>query len=82
MPECRLLTIIGPGGIGKSRFTLQAAADMAEIFPHGIFLISLTPLSSVQFMISAIADQIKFSFYRRQDPKAQLLNYLSEKKCY
>jgi len=80
MPECRLLTIIGPGGIGKSRLALQAAADMVEIFPHGIFLIPLAPLSSVQFLISAIADQIKFSFYSRQDPKAQLLNYLSEKK--
>lgn len=80
MPECRLLTIIGPGGIGKSRLALQAAADMIEIFPQGVFLISLAPLNSVQFLISAIADQIKFSFYSRHDPKEQLLNYLSEKK--
>lgn len=80
IPECRLLTIIGPGGIGKSRLALQAAADMIEIFTQGVFLISLAPLNSVQFLISAIADQIKFSFYSRHDPKEQLLNYLSEKK--
>ncbi len=80
MPECRLLTIIGPGGIGKSRLALQAAADMIEIFPQGIFVIPLAPLTSVESLVSAIAEQIKFSFYSKQDPRAQLMNYLAEKK--
>lgn len=78
--ECRLLTLTGPGGIGKSRLALQSAASVAEEFPQGVFLIPLAPLSSGQFLVSAIAEQIKFSFYSRQEPKSQLLNYLSEKQ--
>ncbi len=80
IPECRLLTLIGPGGIGKSRLALQAAADMIEYFPQGTFLVPLAPLSSAQFLISAIADQIRFSLYSRQDAKTQLLGYLAEKQ--
>ncbi len=80
IPDCRLLTIIGPGGIGKSRLALQAAADMIEIFPQGIFVIPLAPLTSIESLISAVAEQIKFNFYSKQDPKTQLISYLSEKK--
>lgn len=80
MPECRLITIIGPGGIGKTRLALQVSADAAEYFPDGIFLIPLAPLSSAHFLISAIADQIKFSLYSRQEPKIQLFGYLAEKQ--
>uniref|UniRef100_A0A7C4XK16 Adenylate/guanylate cyclase domain-containing protein n=1 Tax=candidate division WOR-3 bacterium TaxID=2052148 RepID=A0A7C4XK16_UNCW3 len=80
IPSCRLLTIIGPGGIGKSRLALQVAADMIESFPDGTFLVPLAPLTSAQFLVSAIADQIKFSFYSRQEPRMQLLGYLAEKQ--
>ncbi|MGB9720586.1 MAG: tetratricopeptide repeat protein [bacterium] len=78
--ECRLMTIVGPGGIGKSRLALQAAAEMVESFPDGVFLIPLAPLGSAQFLVSTIADQIKFSFYSKQEPKIQLLSYLAEKQ--
>ena len=79
-PGCRLLTLIGPGGIGKTRLALQAAAERIENFEHGVFHISLAPLSSADFLIAAIASALKFNFYSRQEEKEQLLNFLREKE--
>lgn len=79
-PKCWLITLIGPGGIGKTRLAIQAAAEMIEHFAHGVYFIPMDPLSSADFLISAIADALKFSFYSREDEKVQLLNYLREKE--
>ncbi len=79
-PSCRLLTLVGPGGIGKTRLALQASAERIEDFRHGVFFIPLAPLISVDFLISTIADALKFSFYSKDEEKVQLLNYLREKE--
>jgi predicted ATPase/DNA-binding SARP family transcriptional activator len=76
---CRLLTIIGLGGIGKTRLALQAAATTAR-FRHGACFVPLVSTSSAEFLTSAIADALNFPVYGRGDPKAQLLNYLGAKE--
>jgi predicted ATPase/class 3 adenylate cyclase/Tfp pilus assembly protein PilF len=78
-PACRLITLTGPGGIGKTRLSLQVAAEKIESFAHGVYFVPLAPLSAPEFIISAIADALHFSFYSREAPKVQLLNYLREK---
>jgi predicted ATPase/DNA-binding SARP family transcriptional activator len=81
-PACRLLTLVGPGGIGKTRVALQAAADKARdgAFLEGVTFVPLAPVSGAEFLVSTIADTFPFSFYGGGDPKAQLLNYLREKE--
>lgn len=81
-PRCRLINLVGPGGIGKTRLALQAAAQRIEKFRHGVYLIPLDALTigSIQFLVFTIADALKFSFYSREDPKLQLINYLREKE--
>jgi predicted ATPase/class 3 adenylate cyclase len=88
-PSCRLLTLVGPGGIGKTRLALQAAAEVIEAFPHGVYFVPLAPLSPEDFLVttigeflltSAVAEALGFTFYGKEDPKAQLLNYLREKE--
>ncbi len=76
---CRLLTIIGLGGIGKTRLALQVAA-VTDKFTHGVCFIPFTSTSSAEFLISTIADALNLSLYGRGAPKAQLLNYLSAKE--
>jgi predicted ATPase/DNA-binding SARP family transcriptional activator len=80
-PACRLLTLTGPGGIGKTRLALQAAAEgiNARKFADGVFFVPLAPLGSVEFIVPAIANAIAFTFYGGMDSKEQLLNYLREK---
>ncbi len=78
-PACRLLTLTGPGGIGKTRLALQAAAEKIERFVHGVYFVPLAPLNSPEFLVPTIADALSFSFYGRGDPKVQLFNYLREK---
>ncbi len=51
----RLLTLIGPPGIGKTRLSLQIAADVSRHFPDGVFFVSLAPIREAELVVSAIA---------------------------
>jgi len=79
-PSCRLLTLLGTGGIGKTRLSIQAANRANGAFPDGIYFIPLSPLSSPTSIIYSVADILQFSFYANRDPQEQLLDYLREKQ--
>ncbi|OGD78122.1 MAG: hypothetical protein A2Y64_01255 [Candidatus Coatesbacteria bacterium RBG_13_66_14] len=76
-PGCRLLTLLGPGGIGKTRLALQAAAERIEDFADGVWFVALAPLASPEFIVSTVAEALRFHFGGREDPQAQLLRYLA-----
>ena len=78
-PSCRLLTIVGPGGIGKTRLSLQFANIHGTAFPDGVYFVSLAPLNTPASIGSAIAEAIHFTFYPQGDPRRQLLDYLRSK---
>ncbi len=59
-PHCRLLTIAGPGGMGKTRLAIEAANRHKDLFPDGIWFIPLAPVSSSKYLIPAIADASEF----------------------
>jgi predicted ATPase/DNA-binding SARP family transcriptional activator len=78
-PKCRLLTLLGPGGIGKTRLAIEAATRTLMDFPDGIFFIPLAPLDSPEWLGSRVADCMGFSLYGATDPEFQLLSFLHEK---
>ncbi|MCP4995971.1 MAG: hypothetical protein GY934_19660 [Gammaproteobacteria bacterium] len=80
-PACRLLTLIGPGGVGKTRIALQAATHKAKVgaFLEGVYFVSLAT-SSVESLAATITDTLQFPLQGSTDPKTQLLNYLCPKE--
>ncbi|MEO8664274.1 MAG: tetratricopeptide repeat protein [Ignavibacteria bacterium] len=54
----RLLTLLGPGGTGKTRLSLQLAADMIDEFENGVWIVELASLSDPALLVQAIADTL------------------------
>ena len=78
-PQCRLLTLVGPGGIGKTRLALEIACTQIKLFPDGVYFVGLASLTSAQFVVPAIADALGFTFSGPAEPQTQLLHYLRER---
>jgi len=57
-PQVRLLTLLGPGGIGKTHLGLQVAMEMREHFADGVCFVSLAAISDPGLVISAIAKEL------------------------
>ena len=81
MPGARLVTLTGPGGIGKTRLALRVAEQAAYAFRDGVFFVPLSSIPSPEFIAPAIADALRISLDPAGDPKAQLLNCLRESNC-
>ena len=79
-PTCRMVTLTGPGGIGKTRLALQAAADQDGGFKDGIYCVPLAGLKSGQFLITAMAETFGISFSSTEDPRRKLIRYLVDKE--
>lgn len=79
-PTCRLLTLVGPGGSGKTRLAVEAAARLDNTFPHGMHFVSLASLQSADHIVPAVAHALGFLFHEQEEPRRQLLHYLSQKR--
>jgi predicted ATPase/class 3 adenylate cyclase len=81
-PSCRLLTLVGPGGVGKTRLALAAAAGRIDRYPHGVHFVPLAPVVAPDFLAPAIADALQFPIdtaHSGRSPQDQLVDYLSER---
>ncbi len=79
-PGCRLLTLVGPGGIGKSRLGIEAACNVWSRFADGVFFAPLAATGSPEFMVPAIAEAVGANFSGPTAPRRQLLNHLGNKQ--
>lgn len=81
-PACRLLTLTGPGGAGKTRLALEAAHHLKDRFHHGTCFVSLGGVNSTEFIIPAIADSLNFTFSGATELKVQLFQFLKERNIF
>ena len=80
--SCRLLTLTGPGGAGKTRLALNVARKVFQLFPDGVFFIPLEKVPSPDFLIPAIAESVKFGFDQitlHWESGNQLINFLNNR---
>ena len=83
-PETNLVTVTGPGGIGKTRLALAAAAAQMGRFADGVFFTPLAALVSVDQIAPALADALRFPFDSQPDAlpvEEQLLDWLATKEA-
>lgn len=80
-PKIRLVTLVGIGGIGKSRLAIEIGIQLFGLYINGIFFVPLRETSGVEGIIHQIAECMDISLSGTTSPQIYLLNYLREKRC-
>lgn len=88
-PDVRLVTVQGPGGMGKTRLAVEAVRQLAERqiaqpaalrrYGNGVFFVGLAALREAEHIASTIATALGCQFLSTQEVRQQLLDYLREK---
>ncbi len=78
--DCRLLTLTGPPGVGKTRLALQVAAELVEEFPDGVAFVALAPLTSPEQVPGAIAGALTLPEEPGRPVADALRDHLAERR--
>jgi predicted ATPase len=79
LQQGRLLTLTGPGGMGKTRLSIQIAADVSDAFKHGVFFVPLAPISDPDLVPSAVCLAVGVQEIGTRDPLDALIDHVRDK---
>ncbi len=79
-PSNRVVTLLGPGGIGKSRLALEVARQSLHTYKDGVFHVDVGRNATAKQMLSAIVASVEIPLQERQDLRQQVLNALQRKE--
>jgi predicted ATPase/DNA-binding XRE family transcriptional regulator len=80
-PACRLLTLTGPGGAGKTRLALEVGNQAPASFTDGVYFVSLAGTSSASFLLPALAGVLGLALKESDHQKDQVFSFLREKQA-
>jgi predicted ATPase/class 3 adenylate cyclase len=82
LDRSRLVTLTGPGGTGKTRLSVQAAAEVAQDFGDGAYFVSLETITDPDLMAPAILESLEVTTVSGSiEPEDQLAAYLADKEA-
>jgi DNA-binding SARP family transcriptional activator len=79
-PACRLLTLLGLGGSGKTRLAIEAAKAQRHAFLDGVVFISLAAIDSGSAFYAALAEALRLPLHPAEDPQRQLIEFLQDRE--
>ena len=79
-PEVRMLTLTGPGGAGKTRLSLQAAADLLDDFGGGVFFVGLSVIADPSLVVPTIAEALGVKEAGGLSPEESLDRFLHDRE--
>ncbi len=75
-PDCRLLTILGPGGMGKTLLAVEAARTQGAHFSDGVWFVDLAPVNSPDLLLGAIQRALALPLAGPDAASERLINHL------
>jgi non-specific serine/threonine protein kinase len=80
LDRSRLVSVVGPGGVGKTRLALVAAAQAVDSYPHGVWIVELSGLRDPLLLPNTVASVLQLAEHDARTPMDTVLEYLRDRR--
>jgi predicted ATPase/DNA-binding SARP family transcriptional activator len=79
-PSSRLVTLVGPGGVGKTRLAVELARGAGDLFPDGVQFVALAPVTAADQVASTVAQQLEVVLMPPESAEQSLARHLGDRE--